>query len=957
MAAFTANQAVATNGSKVIHIQSGESIANIQNGDFLFLGSFLPCTISRSYIGGAGEQYLELDVAWENSNQTEKAIVLPTTLELREVLQALKNANTLVNDNAKAMQDWQTKTGTVTFKHADGTISTIPTFKQLQADVEATHPYPYAMRKVEFEARRAANNEKFAASGFVHFGKHYGEENINQGMYVNPTAAVLSRVQVLHLGRNDTAPSGTSKTDVPVITVAGVITKLLGADRGYSVGAWDRDSFIVKLPPAEGGTRTYDSATGISVKHATPAIAFASETETNKVVTDRVDMWGFEAFLREINDADPFVYANGLIQSLATEINGVATVTDNARPATYFAWYEGDTTSIGKGVNWQTATEAQRISIASDPENNIYFDDSTGKFYQWCVRGRSFAGIGNGDWFNVDSTIKVLDSAHPNTRPQPQGALDASPLTAWNNGYQSFNGLQKATSDGDPAVFTIGNGVAAISSVVDNQCYFLVCDPVNRLNQGAYHPSFNPSGAGLFGTGNPWYSNNAQLQDVQTRQDCFDFEGKVTGPGTVGSIANTFSGRPDGRYYDVIYASGAGGVCRDMRYSAWGLTQEDFAEADLAVKSGEYRGSEALYRTKITDLTGVTTMASSNSGVRLYQGYVSILGMSSLNLNYITYNIDNKEVFSVLSERFGLTLGSNALSVYYPESWGESPNVLVIYPTPESTSIADEYTHTEVIGDPANILLCDDLKDGWVGSWNPKIPDGTSEINFKLNKPTTETGVINTWRYTSNNGETWGEGSLGLNTVTNSFDGGTVNAVGNVSVYSYKTKAKMTEDSVNSEIYGSISNVNYLFTSMDSSNNRGRLLNFSLTGLTLTHAPISTKIGLETLSLGSMPIIPATGTLYGSNIAYGELRHPPLGLGSPSNNSPAFKALNYNVVQNQQGFINYAYTELTYDGDWGDDSKLHIADNQTTMLDTNGNTVKVGTARIVEPLGWIKNDK
>ena len=49
------------------------------------------------------------------------------------------------------------------------------------AELDAIHPHPWAMRKVEFEACRAANNEKFAASGFVHFGKHYTQNN-NLGM-------------------------------------------------------------------------------------------------------------------------------------------------------------------------------------------------------------------------------------------------------------------------------------------------------------------------------------------------------------------------------------------------------------------------------------------------------------------------------------------------------------------------------------------------------------------------------------------------------------------------------------------------------------------------------------------------------------------------------------------------------------------------------------------------------
>ena len=52
MAAFTASQASVTNGSKVVTINSGESIANIRQGDFLFLAGFL-AEINRGYVGAA----------------------------------------------------------------------------------------------------------------------------------------------------------------------------------------------------------------------------------------------------------------------------------------------------------------------------------------------------------------------------------------------------------------------------------------------------------------------------------------------------------------------------------------------------------------------------------------------------------------------------------------------------------------------------------------------------------------------------------------------------------------------------------------------------------------------------------------------------------------------------------------------------------------------------------------
>jgi len=59
---------------------------------------------------------------------------------------------------------------------------------------------------------------------------------------------------------------------------------------------------------------------------------------------------------------------------------------------------------------------------------------------------------------------------------------------------------------------------------------------------------------------------------------------------------------------------------------------------------------------------------------------------------------------------------------------------------------------------------------------------------------------------------------------------------------------------------------------------------------------------------------------------------------------------------NQQAVPHYAYTELKHNGtNWGDDGKVAIVDNQSTKTDLNGNTVLVGTAKLKEPIGWIKN--
>ncbi|CAM3687046.1 MULTISPECIES: hypothetical protein [Pseudoalteromonas] len=967
MAAFTASQASVTNGSKVVTINSGESIANIRQGDFLFLAGFL-VEINRGYVGGSSQQYIELVKNWANSNQSSQpAVVIPTTGDFRAAVDAINNANKNVYDNFVAMQNWQTNMGTVAFTNQDGTTTTVKTLKQIEADNEAQmdayHPYPWAMRKVEFEARRAENNEKFAASGFVHFGKHLTSAGgaINQGLWV-----LNSQGRNLVMGRG-TSALGLSKKDYPVVNISGVLTNIEYMNSAV------RDNYI-QLPNVEDGRRTYDIATGVSAQHASISIAFASETATNKVVTDRVDMWGVEAFLREINDADPFVYKYGLIQSQATNINGVATASDNVRSITYFAWYEGDTTSRGKGVNWQTASEAQRMVIASDLENNIFFDDVTGKFYQWTLRGRSFAGAGNGDWSELfsmrgDGGYLKWDA---NSLVLPKGTLDYSPEYTKSaaiylaHNQSTISNLKK----GDFGLFKVRDfsheGINYPEDVCsDGECYFLVFGTVNRLNKGAYHKQLNPFGANRFVRqsspevgGDTWSVTGYPYESVF---DCFETEenGGARANKDFGIVYNGASGRPDGRYYDVIYTSGQGGVCRDMRYSAWCLTQEDFAEADLAIKAGNYRGTEQVPVIKAGTVTTIGSVFNDGvtklivSGQRFSDDFE---GWQGYTKSSPTIHVGVPGCFIVDSEgnlqKIKLvTIRTNSDSTCYVVG-----NVTSKFPNGTYTVIisrddlgskypfmAHEFNYTEVQGPLSEIILCDDLRDGWIGGYLPDLPDGTKD-EFQLTRPYTGTGTDITRTHTLDRGATWTYAATAIGNAAKNTVNVTDMPANQVTIWQYKTKANMTKSTVNS----ATRNINNVIVS--DSATQARDLGFSLTDNVNT----STINQAVELGLNQLGIELATGRLSASK----ETKHVTIPLVTPTNNSRAFKALNYNVVENQQGFINYAYTELTHNGtDWGDDGKIHIVDNQTTMLDENGNTNLVGTSQCVEPLGWIKNDK
>ena len=135
MATYTANQVSINNGSKLVTVNSNESPESVSQGDFIQIANYPLAEINRTFLDANSNHIIELVKVWKHSDQiTQSAIVLPTTVNFKSTVQALKNANTLVNDNTQAMQDWQTKLGRVAFNNVDGSKVTIKTMLQMETD-------------------------------------------------------------------------------------------------------------------------------------------------------------------------------------------------------------------------------------------------------------------------------------------------------------------------------------------------------------------------------------------------------------------------------------------------------------------------------------------------------------------------------------------------------------------------------------------------------------------------------------------------------------------------------------------------------------------------------------------------------------------------------------------------------------------------------------------------------
>jgi hypothetical protein len=950
-----------SNGQTLVSVSDGSDLSDIQEGDALVLAGNPPVEIEA-----VGSSTLSLADTWQYASVTNQTgWVIPTAGSFDAATSALRNSVTQTADMYAAMESWGSDLGTVTFTDYQGTDHTVKTLRQMEADYNsaiAAVGLSVGMREVLFESIREANKQRYRASGSVNFGKHYinGSINdpINEGLFT-----VKNVPNVLSMGWNNGTEIGTSESNLAVINLAGIEFTLEDMLANVASGRSE-----IKFPEAPDGTLTYNPTDGTTIQHVDAATAFAYGNGHEPVIR-RVDMWGFESWLEEVTSSKPFVYPNGLIQSQATTMDDVPTTT-SSRPVAYYAVYDGDTVSQGRGVDFFAATEANQRKILSNPKHNLFYGDD-GKLYQWRLRQRTIAGVGNGDWKFTDSTGDTLAFNNISYNfIRPQGQEDVPPTGSYGAGntYLGTNSVLPRYHDHEKGLFQARNVSDNNFAAVEGHCYFLVCGTVTRLNQGAYHPSFNPFGAGAFAwsTANAgqvtWYGAGGTLTKQPTGvQDCFvnaDEGGSKTTLSDSGSIDRGYQARPDGRFYDAIYADGVGGVQQDLRF---GVHREGYtpATAKAAMQNGSFRGLQKLRETKV--MTGVshTNSALHVGGTLVYvDGLIDFFGG--------VYTSSNSHPFWVSSD--------NATRWYKVQSTGQDGSGDYIYVeisagnlTSEfplgsrivlqkeiDTSVGGEFQQTDIIGDPANILATPALADGWLGGWVPQIPDGVVTNNqYTISRKRVDSSTM-PLIMTDNNGVSWSTSSRTWDSTTNANTSTAALPSTRVELWNYTASSYMTEAAVNSRVYQMLAGIGDVMASSNAVDQAFQSLAESLVGKVLTSSPVTVAEGKNILSLVSVGFDHRDTELklFGYNISAGTTSHQPLTLGAPNNSGPAFKALDYVTEENGLLYTCYAYNELIYDVDWGDDGKIKIADNDSTDIDDNGNTIKVGTHRSALPIGW-----
>ncbi|TOK56212.1 hypothetical protein CGI15_16890 [Vibrio parahaemolyticus] len=697
------------------------------------------------------------------------------------------------------------------------------------------------------------------------------------------------------------------------------------------------------LAASAGGNCRFYFDSGDTTAETFKVSGFSWKPVSEEVVINRVDMFGFEYFLEEISKANPFVYPYGCIQSKLTSIEGIATKESN-RLITYYSVFDGDTTSKGKGVDFWAATDAQKRALVSNPDHNIYLLDD-GRLVQWRVRQRTIAGVGNGDWQSVNSQgVALMFFQAPSgftIQPSAQGILDVTPTWFGAGSKGAYYGITHGTPiHKDNGIFCAGLGGKVVPELgIDGHCYFHVCGVVPRLNQGAYHPSYNPMGAAEWlkqgDTLGQWYLRpEFSRSTALCFHECQSPNGSV-GKRLTGKIGGT-SGRPDGKFYDAIYASGQGGVI-DYRTPAKDMSsKEEASKIFQKVVNGTYRGEETLYGSKVYRIGTATTGFSVNNYRRFDCASVTDVGLTitvgkgradntphnDLNTPRLGFIYDAKtgglwKVTSFIQDEAGVSRIYTSLAsegapagTYTDLYFIGSPNAPYVTTGAQGSEIANLYTNIsasgnffqqDVIGSPANILTTPALANGWIGSWNPKFH---TNYNTIVGTRKNVLGAV-ARRYTDNLGTAWGSDSPAWDSAKNTFVASSLQPTGRVEIWEYTAFAKQTKPSTNKAVLNGSEGVGFVWASAD---------NYPSQGCTLIETLIG-KVGKdnqdgnqETRLALTKHFMQPEGTLKKGDVR----KHTPIDLKKPINDSPAVKTLWYQIANNQQCSLNFAWNELVW---------------------------------------------
>lgn len=671
---------------------------------------------------------------------------------------------------------------------------------------------------------------------------------------------------------------------------------------------------------------------------------------TEEVVTRPVDLVALEYYEEELTVRQEVFEC---IQSLSTTFGDtdVPTVL-STRPLSYFQQYDGQFADPSlpndryRCVVWGDLTDEQKRKVAAYMGEKLFMGVN-GNIVNGRLRARTVRGLGNGDWGNIDSNAVIAgrftklnssadgDASFGNVIIH--GATDAVEFTNsyYLNNNSGLNGIGAYNETNHiKGVFGSRSVIeTANSGAYQGRCFMYVVATVPRANKGAYHPDLNPWGCASMAWKDDingqvyWYGNSPLYKEPVIVSDCFitaDAGGSVSTADNNGEIVNAFKAHPDGISHDGIEAGGLNGVI-DWRLGAVANdSPEEAAKVEAKVENGTYRGLEKLVWTNVGTTGGGSRPADADKW-RMFSTVLSVY-LPEVNLTSSVgdtiYIVDS--VAGVIKCTISKTYADGAYdtTVDYDSPVqpsvndnGAASNSWVIQERETNLSVSGEFNTQMVISDPANILLTDALKDGWLGTWCHVIPVGGSEM------PLTRLGISTNldWVQTADAGTTWTSGTRAITKPQNTT--GIAPSVDTVTICSYKAFAKQTKPSTNKPVYNGKAGLMGVSQFSDARVEVGCTFAESLIGKVLKN----TASGRRYVS-GSLVDFDlwSSGALQAA--AGYEPTHSPIALAAPNNNSQAVKVLPYQISNNGQCSIGFQANELT----WGSPTFTNQTESDTT---------------------------
>lgn len=609
------------------------------------------------------------------------------------------------------------------------------------------------------------------------------------------------------------------------------------------------------------------------------------------VITNRKDFVMIESWTEDLEDLD-IVCPYGNVQYYGSESEAGAL--GNNAPQSYSAFGEWDTSTHGLNVVWSTLTDSEKAAWAAQPKHKITFDRDTGKFYQERYRVRSIEGVQN-DW------VHVLPDESNDLRHQG-GSSSSSAVVGARGASTSIKDL---TSVGDPNKFTYTRSTSKAESErgrfvkhtsTDFPTYAVPLVLVQRMNQGVYHPVLNP-----YGTASPTVPDSLALINVT---DKIDILLRATQYYTMSDLFK------QGNVYDSDFIAG--------RYSDTGSFRSP--SSYHGIREGEIKSHNGIYKQQITDLR---LNANKQDHARLIlEATSSAFSGNTRGFEGVTFTKVFPSVASVTSD-YTVVDSSNASAVVaektIPGSFDKIPAV-------------------DIVGLPERIMAT--FPDGVAGKWNLNLPAAASrdiKLTRKLVQPFQRV-------FTSDDGNTWSRDSISYSGSANTvFVGAGENQV---LLYYYDAITAFTQPDSSRNMLSEPGRVVYSARHL---NDKGNRLCWSTIGkyATSTQHRADGRALLLDYSLNNL------GALE-TNEDY-KPQHTPLNLGVPDNDSIAFKALPKLVDVDGLLYVQWHATELQYVNTeftpWGDNGDLVIGNGEDTVVDINGNTVKVVTHVELLPVG------